>query len=217
MRKLAEGLRPGDLDETLRRITAAAVEVLPDVDLASITVCHADGRLETAAPTDELLRPVDDAQYELREGPCYDCATDTVHLTAPWLADDDRYPRYSKVALDAGIRASAAIRLFESSRSSGALNLYSRKAGAFEDLGFLAALFTHQSAVALDYAREIQNLREALRSRELIGQAIGIAMERYQLNEQRAFAFLTRLSQRSNVKLRVVARQIVEAGNPSED
>jgi AmiR/NasT family two-component response regulator len=63
--------------------------------------------------------------------------------------------------------------------------------------------------VALDYAREIANLREAMRTRQLIGRAVGIAMERYQLTEERAFAFLARVSQTRNVKLHTVADEIV--------
>jgi hypothetical protein len=59
----------GHLDQTLRRITAAAVEVLPEVEYASITVKHADGELETFAPTDDLLWGIDAAQYDLRKGP----------------------------------------------------------------------------------------------------------------------------------------------------
>src|SRR4051794_3481547 len=70
--ELADQLAPGDLDETLRRITMAAVEVLPDVDLASITMKHSDDTLQTYAPTDDLLKGIDQAQYDLREGPCYD-------------------------------------------------------------------------------------------------------------------------------------------------
>lgn len=209
---MAEILEPGDLDETLRAITAAAVEVLPEVELASITVRHADGRLQTSAPTDEVLCRVDAAQYELREGPCYATVTDVVHLTAPWLAQDDRFPRYRAVALEAGIRAQAGIRLFESDRSLGALNLYSTQAGSFEDLGSLGALFAHQSAVALRYAREVEDLREAVRTRQVIGQAVGIAMERYELTDERAFALLTRLSTHTGVALPDVAHGFVEAG-----
>ncbi|MGY4769815.1 hypothetical protein ACXC9Q_23090 (plasmid) [Kribbella sp. CWNU-51] len=69
--RMAKTLTPGDLDHTLSGITAAAVEALPDTDYASITILHNDARLETAAPTDELLWGLDAAQYELREGPCY--------------------------------------------------------------------------------------------------------------------------------------------------
>lgn len=160
-RRLAAALRPGDLDQTLANITAAAVEVLPDVQSSSLTVRHADGRLETVAPTNDALREVDAAQYELQEGPCYEAAVDTVHVVAPHLAADGRFPRYAPVALGAGIRAQAGIRLFDAPHSNGALNLYSDKVGAFEDLGVLSELFAHQSAVALEFARRIDQLEEA--------------------------------------------------------
>ncbi|UMG93239.1 GAF and ANTAR domain-containing protein [Nocardioides sp. TF02-7] len=207
--RLATALEPGDLDATLDRITAAAVEVLPDVQLASITVKHADGRLETFAPTDDVLLGVDAAQYELQEGPCYEAAVDAVHVTSPNLAADERFPRYAPMAVKAGIRAQAGIRLFDARGSQGALNIYSEHVGAFTDLDALGRLFAHQAAMALDYAREIQDLREAMRSRGVIGQAVGITMERFQLDEARAFGFLVRMSQHENVKLRTIAEELV--------
>jgi GAF domain-containing protein len=210
--RLAGMLGPGDLEETLRGITAAAVEVLPDVDYASITVRHADGRLQTSAPTATMLRGLDATQYDLHEGPCYESVTDTVHLTAPHLAEDERFPRYRDAAVGAGIQAQAGIRLFESDHSIGALNLYSRRAGAFQDLGFLGVLFAHHSAVALQYAQEVENLRDAIVVRQLVGQAVGISMERYEFTDEQAFAFLTRLSQYTGSSLRDVAQAVVDAG-----
>ena len=207
--RLAQRLPPGDLDQTLAAITAAAVAVLPEVTMSSISVKHADGSLETVAPTHELLRDVDAVQYELREGPCYEAAADTANVVASYLASDERFPRYRRAALDAGIRAQVGIRLFDARSSQAALNLYSDKAGAFQDLGSLGDLFREQSAMALAYAHEIQNLRDAVSTRQLIGQAVGVVMERYQLNDQRAFAFLARLSQTRNTKLRVVAEELV--------
>jgi ANTAR domain/GAF domain len=219
-RRLSEALAPGDLDSTLERITTAAVEVLPEVRFASITVKHADGRLETVAPTDELLREVDSVQYELQEGPCYQSAVDTVHVAAPHLASDPRFPRYAPAALAAGIKAQMGVRLFDARASQGALNLYSAQAGSFQELDGLAQLFAHQSAMALGYAREISELREAMQTRQLIGQAVGVTMERFGLDEARAFGFLTRLSQDTNVKLRTVATRLLEEtaadrGNPT--
>jgi hypothetical protein len=208
-RRLSRSLAPGDLETTLGRITAAAVEVLPDVTSASITIKHRDGTLETFAATDDVLFDVDAAQYELQEGPCYESATDTVHVTAPHLATDERFPRYAPVAVDKGIRAQAGIRLFDAPQSNGALNLYSDRDGAFEDLGVLEQLFAHQSAMALEYARQIDQLQEAVKSRQMIGQAVGLVMERYDLNEASAFAVLTRLSSERNVKLRLIAAEIL--------
>jgi hypothetical protein len=207
--RLVKSLSPGDLDHTLSRITVAAVEVLPEVEYASITVKHSDGRLETVAPTDDVLWGVDAAQYDLQEGPCYEAAVDTVHVISPDLAADPRFPRYAATAVAVGIRAQAGLRLFDAPKSQGALNLYSTTVGSFVDLGSLGQLFAHQSALAIGYAQEVDNLQVALQTRRTIGQAIGILMERYSLTDQRAFAFLTRLSQHGNVKLNRVAEQFV--------
>lgn len=49
LKRLSAGLTAGDLDHTLERITATAVEVLPGAHYASITVLRTDGRLETAS------------------------------------------------------------------------------------------------------------------------------------------------------------------------
>jgi hypothetical protein len=212
LKRLSAGLTAGDLDHTLERITAAAVELLPGVHHASITVKHADGRLETVAPTDPLLLGLDAAQYELREGPCFEAAVDVEYVTSPHLAADDRFPAYAALAVEAGIRAQAGIPLFQTPVDArGALNLYSRDIGSFSDIGFLGHLFAHQAGVALDYAREFENLNEAIRTRQLIGRAVGIVMERYGMPEQSAFAFLARLSQTRNVKLRLVADELVAA------
>lgn len=212
-RRLKAALTPADLDETLVQITAAAVEVLPEVRYASITIKHADGRLETAAPTDELICDLDAAQYDLQEGPCYEAAVEDPFVSAPHLADDERWPRYAPVAVSAGVQAQAGVRLFETPKSDGALNLYAVQPGAFQDFNALSELFRHQSAVAIEYAREITHLQEAVKTRQLIGQAVGVLMHQYRLDEARAFAFLTRMSSTSNIKLRVVAHRLVEEAN----
>lgn len=211
-RRLADRLSPADLDSTLQQITTAAVEVLPDVDMCSITVRHADGRLVTSAPTDELLLDLDATQYDLREGPCYEAATDHRHVVSSDLGDDARFPRYGPAAVAVGIASQIGVRLFDSPRSQGALNLYSARRGAFDDLDSISALFAHQAGQAVGYATEIGNLAQAVQTRTTIGQAVGMLRERYGLTDERAFAFLQRLSSHRNVKLRVVAQEIVEAG-----
>jgi GAF domain-containing protein len=208
-RRLAESLKPGDLDQTLSAITTAAVELLPDVTSASITVRHIDGRLDTFAQTDDGLLALDAAQYALQEGPCYAAATDHVHVLSPHLADDDRFPEYAAVAVQYGVQAQAGLRLFDHAKASGALNLYSDRLGAFSDFDTIGSLFAHQATVALNYANEVHNLQEAVATRTGIGQAVGIVMERYGLTDEQAFAFLARLSQHRNVKLRLVAQEII--------
>lgn len=211
----AEGLvvelSPAELDHTLGRVTSAAVEVLPDVDYASITVRRDDGTLKTVATTDPALCALDARQYELGEGPCYEAATDVDYVSAPDLANDSRYLRYAETALAAGIVAQAGIRLYDAPTSQAALNLYSRRLDAFSGFESVAALFARQSATAIEYAKEVKALHEAARTRDLVGRAVGIAMERYGLPDHRAFALLTRLAHRHEVELSVVAQAIVSA------
>jgi GAF domain-containing protein len=215
--ELAASLTPRDLDNTLSRVTSAAVEALPDVDYASITIRHEHGPLETVAPTDPTLCEIDRAQYELQEGPCYDAATDVHYISAPDLAADARYPRFAEVALAAGIRSQVGVRLFDAPTSKAGLNLYSRRVGAFADFESVAALFARQSATVIEYARELQALHEAAHTRDLVGRAVGIAIERYGLPDHRAFALLTRLSHHHHVALPVVAQAIVSASEGRAD
>jgi hypothetical protein len=207
--RLAQALAPADLDATLVAITGTAVEVLPQVDYASITIRLGDGTLDTKAETDPLLVELDAQQYALREGPCYHAATDAPVVVSWNLAADDRFPNYGPLAVEQGIYSQAGLRLFTGKQRQGALNLYSSRPAAFEDFDRLAALFATQAATAIGYAVELGNLREALATRTTIGQAVGIVMERYGLSSDRAFAFLTRLSQHRNVKLRLIAEEIV--------
>ena len=215
--ELSKFLEPGDLDSTLGRITTAAVELIPHVDYASITIRHGDERLETVTTTDETLKELDARQYALREGPCYDAATDRGYVVSSDLAEDPRFTNYGPFAVELGIRSQAAFRLFERNGVQGALNVYSGTPGAFDDLRPLSVLFQSQSAVAISYAYEVTGLNEAVQTRTTIGEAMGIVMERYQLNDERAFAFLTRLSQNRNIKLRLIAEEIVaEAADHSD-
>lgn len=104
--------------------------------------------------------------------------------------------------------------MYADDRRFGGLNLYSRAADVFdEETRSVAELFAVQGAAAMGYAVTVRDLNEALASRKVIGEAMGIISERYGINETGAFDFLTRLSQTSNLKLRVIATDIVDAAN----
>ena len=213
-RRLSEQLTPGDLDATLGQITAAAVELLPNVQYGSITILRSDGELTTAAPTDRMIMRLDAEQYRLQEGPCYDAATHDNQVISSDLGADERFPEYGRTAVEMGIKAQIGVRLFDTPKSNGALNLYSTRVGAFQDIASLSALFAHQAGLAISYAHQIGTLQEAVQSRTIVGQAVGIVMERYNLNDERAFAFLKRVSSHRNVKLRLVAQQLIATTNP---
>jgi GAF domain-containing protein len=209
--RLLQRLTPADLDATLQTITQAAVEVLPQVQYASITMRRRDGSVESFAVTEDLLVDLDEQQFQLQEGPCYDATTEDAYIFVGNLGADERFPNYGPVAVRAGIRSQAGIPLFESNRTAGRLNLYSRQVGALDHVETVSRLFSHQAAVALAYSIEVTTLREAVQTRTRIGEAVGLVMERYDIPEQRAFAFLTRLSQNRNIKIRRIADEMIEA------
>lgn len=207
---LADALSAKRLDETLQSLTEAAVHTLPGVDHASITVRHQNGTIQSYAMTADFLEELDAGQYENQEGPCYDGVANNAFTVCGNLANDPRYPNYGPQALAAGVRSQAGLRLYEADKARAALNLYSRSVGALADIAFLAELFSQHARTAIRYAQEIDGLTEAITSRQLIGQAVGILMERYQLSDERAFAFLSRVSQDRNLKLRVVAQEVID-------
>jgi hypothetical protein len=206
---IAEAVSGKDLDDTLQSLTRAAVETLPGVEDATISIRHEDGTLRSYGFTAAVLEELDAWQFEHSEGPCYDGVTNNAFTVCGDLRNDPRYPGYGTRAADAGIRSQAGLRVFESARTTGGLNLYSRSVGALADVTFLAELFSQHARSAVAYATQIDGLRDAITSRQVIGQAVGIVMERFDLTEDRAFAFLTRLSTTRNVKLRVVAEELI--------
>ena len=137
-RKLARTLAPGDLEETLSRITTAAVEVLPGVAMASMTIRHSDNRLQTVAPTHDVLYEVDAKQLSsssvLATNPSPRRATPLLRPSRPTRVGPST-PIRRRWKRDPG---ACRDRLFDAQRFHGALNLYSGRVGAFEDLGPLA-------------------------------------------------------------------------------
>ena len=113
-----------------------------------------------------------------------------------------------------GLRAQLALQLYNDEGAIGGLNLYSTRSPTVEpDAVRVAELFASHAAIALGRARREEQLNDALVTRKVIGQAIGLTMEHYQITEDRAFLFLVRASQTSNVKLRDVAQNVVDMAN----
>jgi AmiR/NasT family two-component response regulator len=99
----------------------------------------------------------------------------------------------------------------------GGLNLYSTTSEEIDpEAESIAELFAAHAAIALGNACTQETLNDGLQTRKVIGQAIGILMERYEMTEDRAFAFLVRASSTSNIKLREVAQGLVDQKNSGE-
>jgi GAF domain-containing protein len=203
------------LEETLQKIAEVARKSVPGFDQVGISALHKDGRVETKAATGDLVYRLDDIQYSLGEGPCVDTLRESTIVPVPRIRHDRRWPRFVPQAVELGLRSQLAVKLYlDSEATLGGINFYSTNSEELHpEAEALAELFAAHSAIALGHARERETLNEALHSRKVIGQAIGILMERYQMNEDRAFAFLVRASSHENIKLRDIARELVNQRN----
>jgi hypothetical protein len=212
MDQVAESLRfPIDLDETLTVITTGAAVAVPGIEYASISITRQDGCIETLAPTEALPVQADELQYELGEGPCVRAALQEPVVQVDDIRSDPRWPAYGpRVAKQLGVGAQIAFQFHAHPHVRGALNLYSTQPHSLtDDTRQLGALFANLAAVALGWSRQDDTMNQALMTRNVIGQAIGIVMERYDLDADRAFSFLVRTSQTANIKLRDVAARVV--------
>jgi transcriptional regulator with GAF, ATPase, and Fis domain len=204
------------LEETLTAIAENAQRSIPGIDHAGISTIDRHGKATTRAASDDLVLQLDQLQYSLNEGPCLDALRDEHVVKAPDIKHDQRWPRYVAAAIrDTPLKAQLAVQLYlDEDTSLGGLNLYSTRRGDIDpDAESIARLFAAHAAAALGKANEITGLGTALETRTVIGKALGIVMERYQMNEERAFAFLSRASSHGNIKLRDVAQELVEAAN----
>jgi len=125
-------------------------------------------------------------------------------------ATEQRWPAYMARALETGLRAQMGLQQYNHEGVLGSLNLYSTESETIaEEAPMIAELFAAHAAIALGHVREVGQLRDALSTRKVIGQAIGVIMERYGMGEDRAFQYLIRASSTSNTKLRDVALEVV--------
>lgn len=195
---------------TLDEVVSLAPELIRGCDLVGISIITPDG-IDTPAGTDEALNRIDELQFEMREGPCFDALEMHELVHSRNLAMDTRWPRWGPhVAQEIGVVCVLSYRLFTTADSLGVLNLYSRKAEAFDldDIYNGEALAAHV-AVALAASRQAEQLGMAIATRTVIGQAEGILMERFDISAEQAFAVLQRVSSHSNVKLNRVAEELV--------
>lgn len=199
-----------DVAQTLERIVQLAVKTIDGADDAAVTIVAA-GTVRTDAATGDVPQQVDRIQYETGEGPCLDAIRDHGVFQVERLADEQRWPNFSRRASEeTGIQSMLSFRLFVEEDTLGALNLYSRREAAFAecDPQAIGAVFAAHAAVALSGAQHDAQMEEALRSRELIGRAKGILMARENISAEEAFDRLRVTSQHLNVKLRVVAERV---------
>lgn len=214
-------LRELSMDSLLQTVAELASLVMPGTLEASVTLV-VKGTPTTVASTGRLASELDERQYERDHGPCLHAARTGELTEVTDTRTDPRWPDYMRRAVEQGNLSSLSVPLAidEAEQICGALNVYAREAGAFDDesravagrLGPYAAvaagnMWSYRSA--RDMA---DNLQAALESRAVIDQAKGVLMERFKVSADGAFQLLSQTSMRVNRKVRDIAEELVTTG-----
>ncbi|MEU5594045.1 ANTAR domain-containing protein [Streptomyces sp. NPDC020298] len=190
---------------TLSTAVNLAVHLLPGAEHAGISEIQRGELRRTIAWTDEVVRTA--------ESPNGDGSAR--HWDQLWNApvariEDSGSDGGGGLLSDLGLRSVLSLRLRADRRRLTVLTAYSRKPRAFDEASTrVGRLFTAHVSLALQSVTVREQLTEAMRTRDLIGQATGILMERLDIDAAEAFDSLVRTSQRENIKLRDLARRIV--------
>ncbi|WP_052274475.1 GAF and ANTAR domain-containing protein [Arthrobacter sp. L77] len=218
--ELARGLQQEpDSDAILAGFVHAAIELIPGVDEGSVSLVLGRRNIGARACSGDLPVRIDALQMETGEGPCMEAAYEHRTVRVPDMAHEQRWPLFAQRATEAGARGMLSIQLWVEGDDLGALNLYSYKADAFtdesENVGLLVA---SHAAVAFAEAEKSRQLHAAIDSRDAIGQAKGILMERHKITGEQAFIVLSMASQRTHLKLWSVADYLINSGDlPDRD
>ncbi len=196
-------------EATLHTIVRAAVDLLPGISWSGISLVH--GKTVTSeAPSDEVARRLDRLQSQLGEGPALSALADERTVIIPDLQAEQRWPKFVAASTGMGVHCLLSFRLFIKQGALGALNLYGPRPNTFDDESVaVGEILSQHAAVAMAGAATEEQLRAAIDTRDVIGQAKGILMHRDHLTGLQAFAILTRASQETNIKLVDVARFLV--------
>jgi GAF domain-containing protein len=208
---------PTDMARALDELTVTAVQYVPAAQYAGITIVDGRGRLDTKSAIGRYPALLDEIEQRHQQGPCLLAVRhhDTVRVDD--LNTESRWPDYQRDALaQTPIRSVLSYRLAANHRTLGVLTFYAESPNAFdnesETLGFVYAI---HAALAWNALRRDMEFRHALASRDIIGQAKGMLMERHQINADKAFSLLRELSQESNTPVAELSRRIAATANDS--
>jgi len=212
--------------ETLHRIVDYSVKTIDGCSGAGISFIQ-KGEIVTPVWTEPMVLEVDEMQYTTGQGPCLDAIAHGQSFYAEDLSTDPRWPHFGPKAAKAGMRSLLSFCL-AGEKTLGALNLYARIPRAFDATDrATGVIFATHAGVALGAAEDLEdatqalavetkrleNLHEALGSRQVIGRAEGILMQRELITSDQAFDLLRKASQQLNTKLREVAQFVVDTGD----
>jgi len=210
-------LSTNDLETFLHGVAAVAAKVVEPPASCGITMHH-EGRPVTVTTSDVRAAQVDQAQYDTGTGPCLEALATGLQVEVTDQRHDDRWPAYAERSVALGVRCSLSIPLADDHETLGALNVYGydRPREFGEDERHRVETFAVQASTAIRLAVQrseqqhvVTQMEEALLSRSVIDQAIGVLMAQEQCTTDQAFDLLRKHSQNTNRKLRDVAGDVI--------
>ncbi|WP_229904920.1 GAF and ANTAR domain-containing protein [Lentzea cavernae] len=211
-------------DDALQQLTETAINAIADADAVTLTVMTQQ-QPRTAAATDPILVDIDEKQFSADRGPCMQSARTLEAVRAVVGEHQDEWPEFEAAAASHDIRAYLSVPVVLPSGDGGeaqhlgSINVYSRTAEAFDpfDEG-LMRLFTTTASATIASAQhsqrlhdQIQSLERALVTRAVIDQAKGVLMAVHKCSADEAFDMLVQRSQHENIKLRDIARNLLDS------
>jgi GAF domain-containing protein len=194
---------------TVDRVLEDALRA-PGCDCAGVVLVQPGKDLQTAGVTDRRVEQADQLQLEYGEGPCVPVSREHHSVLVCDTVVDRRWPRWSSGVAELGLRSVLTVWLCTTRSTLGALNLYRTRPDQFTTTDDATArLLARHAAVAIATVQNAATLAQAVGARTLIGQAQGLLMERFAINADQAFAVLRRYSQDNNIKLHIVANELV--------
>jgi GAF domain-containing protein len=201
-----------DAAALLRELVEGASESVPSAQYAGITVRTRRCLSQTAAATHHYPVVLDEIQSRYQQGPCLSAAAEQHSIRIDDLRADDRWPLYRAEALEqTPIRSILSFGVFRDGQTTAALNFYAEPVSAFDagSVDLALTLATHTGLV-WSILRRDQQFRRAIVSRDVIGQAKGMLMERFDIDADAAFVLLKRMSQDSNTPVVRVAQRVLD-------
>jgi transcriptional regulator with GAF, ATPase, and Fis domain len=210
---LAGALAGGaSIEDVLANLISASLALVSRADCAKVSVLD-NGRLRSIAVTSELTTALDNAQEAARHGPCLDAISAHRAVRCNDLRTDARWPQFACHATTAGVHSVQSSPIGVPGATGATLSLFAFQAEAFgAESEAVGAMLANHAAIALINEKTEREFKTALASRDIIGQAKGMIMERFGVDARRAFAMLRAISQETNTPVRELAAKFVDSG-----
>jgi hypothetical protein len=202
------------IEEVFSDVCAAAVELMPGADLADIMLLR-DGEVLSLGATSELSRKLDELQQHFGEGPCAQAAMDATVVRTDDFHTDPRWTRYAPAALELGVRSCLSFKLYSAGPIAATMNIFGFGADVWDDEAeTIGAILAAHASAAIGASLWGSEMSSPLAARDRIGQAKGIIMERYGVDDVCAFEMLRRLCDGTDLQLVDLADRVIATRTP---